>query len=509
MPGHIRAVPPRPDASCTVNAIAAICGRMFKPTPEPEKRFLQELGRYAIDLYRGEFTPISDEDVMDVLEWIDTRKGRNQAWKNRLKRCWESHGSAYTEELLEEACEVEIHIKRESYTEYKQPRMIYAGKAEHKLLWGPIVTAMENVVYQHPAFIKHVPVAERPAYIAKILGDFMHFGGSDFSSFEGSFKEEIIKVLFRAFVDHMLSRLSPAKRAFYMKELVRVSGKKKIGGIGITGYILALLMSGHMWTSLHNGVCNFTVQNFIFWKRGLKFVGVVEGDDGLFGFPSAEDMPNSVDYSRLGFDVKLEYSDDLTTASFCGIVFDVRAGVNTTDPRDYLASCVALPWKYHCYRRGKQLALIRARAMSYHYQYPGCPIIDALSSRLLALTAGIDVRWVFNTDFFDWYNIEKLQDMPTRGHYPERPVAVTTRAIMAEKFGISIADQIAVEEFVRQWDGEQMFPEHFEKLFAEAWLDYYDRFGSSSCKTHPQDRLANSIDPFRQYLDLFSDGAAD
>lgn len=502
LPGHVRAAPPRPDASCTSNAIAAICGRMFKPTPEPDPAALKELGLYAIDLYRREFTPISEENIMEVEEWIDSRKGRNQAWKNRLKRCWESHGHDYTEELLEAACDIEVHIKRESYPEYKQPRMIYAGKSEHKILWGPLVTALEEVVYQHPAFIKHIPVAERPAYISRVLGDFSHFGGSDFSSFEGSFRLSIIKVLFRQFLVHMLSKLSPRRRQFYLEQFDRVSAKKKFGGLGLTGFIIALLMSGHMWTSLHNGISNFTVQNFIFSRKGLKFVGVVEGDDGLFGFPSVDDMPTSDEYSRLGFDVKLEYSDDLSTASFCGIVFDVKGQVNTTDPRDYLASCVALPWKYFGYRRGKKLALVRARAMSYHYQYPGCPVIDVLSTRLLALTAGVDVRWVFETDFFDWYTIEKLAGMPTR-EFTERPVQESSRAIVAEKFGISIADQLAIENFCRTWDGIEMFPPGFDNIFGVTWLDYYRRFGSPSCISFPMDVLRNSIDPFRSYLDLF------
>ena len=98
--------------------------------------------------------------------------------------------------------------------------------------------------------------------------------------------------------------------------------------------IQATRMSGEMCTSLGNGFSNLMLMLFACHRIGSKCTGVVEGDDGFF--VCSPRAPTSKEFKEIGFTIKMERHDSLTTASFCGIVFDTIDKINVTDPMEVL-----------------------------------------------------------------------------------------------------------------------------------------------------------------------------
>ena len=103
-----------------------------------------------------------------------------------------------------------------------------------------------------------------------------------------------------------------------MKEVL--CGKNIVQNRYLDCIIEARRMSGEMNTSLGNGFSNLMFMAFVCEKLGLNCNGVVEGDDGLFAFNG--NTPSASDFTKYGFNIKLDVHSEISTASFCGNVFD-------------------------------------------------------------------------------------------------------------------------------------------------------------------------------------------
>jgi hypothetical protein len=172
----------------------------------------------------------------------------------------------------------------------------------------------------------------------------------------------------------------------------------------------------------------------------LHIRGVVEGDDGLFAFPGA--VPTSSMFSELGFTIKIDWTDELSEASFCGIVCDRIKMENVVDPVRFLSN---FGWTdSNMMMGGKKvlLKLMRAKALSALCEAPACPVVTSLASRVEFLTRGIDPK--FNKN--DWY---EQQIKPWENYVPGlvHAPALSTRAVMAREFGLSIPAQLDLEKY--------------------------------------------------------------
>jgi len=467
---------PKPDLWATENKIAAFGGRLYKEVPTPEKQTLLRFAKFVAQDVK-QFRPLTVDDIQTPLEWIESRK-RPGSWKEEMKRALDAcDGDVFGVLNSRHLRDVDSHIKDEYYPEFKYPRGINARVNANKILFGPLISAMENVVYENPHFIKHVPVKDRPDYIFSMIGTCKWFMCTDYSSFEGSFRLRLMRILERAFFAHMVSALPIALRDRYLQAFDTCSGKKKLKMGEVHGSCVGLRMSGEMWTSLHNGISNLLAARFVHSELGVACRGVVEGDDGLFGYERAEDIPTADKFRALGFDIKIVTTQHITEASFCGIVFDPVTGVNTCDPREFIAALAWLPGKYGAFKRSKLLALQRAKAMSYLYQYPGCPIIQAAAASVLRLTRSINIDWVFEkSGFFNAYE----EDMFLGMRAELKPVAATTRALMESAFGIDPATQIMAESFFDSWDGKEVYPECITCFLPRVFIEYSLKYGSTT-----------------------------
>jgi hypothetical protein len=471
--GDPRISEPYPDTTSTINGVAAVCGRLLKQTPSPDPKELENFGLFVDKQMRKRYHTVKADSIKSTEEWINSRN-RPGSWKRELHRELSNVEGDVRNFTVAQIKRIQAHIKQETYPEFKMPRGIFARQNPNKLFFGPLINAIEEIVYSDPQFIKHVPVADRPKYISDMLGDFPFYACSDFKSFEGSFSLDFQRVCEYKFFMYMISDLPSDLKQMYTEMFDEcILGEKHITMAGgeISFDVEGLRMSGEMWTSLANGFSNLMLWKYFCKKNGVKCVGVVEGDDGLFGFYSKSSIPTTKQFADLGFDCKINLEEDLYRASFCGIVFDEAVNVNITDPRPFLASLAWLPYKYHNFRPSKKRSLMRAKALSFIFQYPGCPVIQSAALFVLRRTQGLDVNWVKEkSGFFNAYEEDEFKEI-FRSKIVSRPVAQTTRELMFLQFDISIEMQLELESFFDHLDTNMFqYPDHIlNHLFPLEW----------------------------------------
>jgi len=347
--------------------------------------------------------------------------------------------------------EVKSFIKDEPYPSMKHARPINSRSDEFKTLMGPIFKLIEKEVFTHPWFIKKIPVSKRADYIIdKLLAPDSIYYSSDYTSFEALFTREVQCACERILYEHMVKDL-PGGAEFMRRYDKIVIGTNTIKNKHMTCTVRAKRMSGEMNTSLGNGFSNMMFAMFVAEESGVDIVGVVEGDDGLFrcSGPLDESL-----FEQLGLFIKLEKHEQLTTASFCGIVCDVSARQIITDPLPAIAEFGWLGSRYASASGRKHAALLRTKALSLAYEYPNCPMLSELAYSMLRLTQTSHnlVRKLINssaTNSYDRaYYVELSQNLEdVFQHKPN--IHPSTRVLMEELFGVTVASQLRFEEYVR------------------------------------------------------------
>lgn len=158
-------------------------------------------------------------------------------------------------------------------------------------------------------------------------------------------------------------------------------------------------------------------------------------------------------YTDLGANIKIEVPDDISTASFCGNVFDRDSMHNVTNP---LEASVAFGWtdsKRYRYAGAKIHAqLLRAKAMSMAYEYPGCPILKSLSRYALRVTDHVSVDSVFlrkhTENTYQFETISESVDFITKTGVPDIEITNGTRMLVERLYGITIAKQVECEKYL-------------------------------------------------------------
>jgi len=207
-------------------------------------------------------------------------------------------------------------------------------------------------------------------------------------------------------------------------------------------------MSGEMNTSLGNGWANYILFSYIVQGKGGEWEGFVEGDDGIF----CSSVPvETSDYNRLGFDVKIEEVDNISEASFCGII-SAPDGTLLKDPRRVLQT---FGWTHSFIHAGDEVMdeLLRAKALSLCYEAPQCPILGVLARSALAFTEGVTPRFVQD----GYHDYSMLGDFEIPEFNPSSQARSTFASINWAKEGeaplfISIPLQKQIEEALIKGD---------------------------------------------------------
>jgi len=463
---------PHPDPVDPWSMVAGVCKRFGVKVPMADPAALDRLRTFVRKYIREHFVPLPADADTSVSTWL---KGTDYpAWrKTELLTKWAAVENVDDPKYL--VCK--SFMKDEVYSEFKFNRGINARSDEFKCMVGPIFKLIESVVYDDHHFIKHVPVADRPAYISRLLGHGTKFLASDYTAFESLFVQILMETVEFELYEYMVMNL-PEGPAFMER------CRNVLGGVNVCNYrdfqvqLKAVRMSGEMCTSLGNGFSNLMFMLFVCMEAGSTEVeGVVEGDDGLFVVNGP--APTSADFAKLGLIIKLEEHDKLSTASFCGIVFDEEDLVNIREPYAVLAT---FGWTSQRYANSKPKilrALLRCKALSLAHQYPGCPIVAALARYGMRVTDDVAVckmlrtvnaRGAMNAWEREWF-LELIQ----KGRPPELAVPLRTRLLMEEKFGVSVTDQLRIEAYLDSLTTIQ--PLRIDTtFFPPTWKAYWDTY---------------------------------
>lgn len=468
---------PRPDLDDWQTALAGVCKRFATQVPEAEAHVLREFRTFVRGWIRTNLSPLAPDTDVSFETWLMATN--YPEWRREeLRRAWATLDDPLDRKAVMALFKVKSFVKDEDYTDYKHARGINSRSDAFKCLVGPFFKAIEGVVYKHEAFIKHVPVACRPQYIKDMLAcSGAKYLASDYTSFEALFVRQLMEACEFELYEYMTSKLVDGE--WFMRLCRNVlGGENECHYRSFIVWLMAVRMSGEMCTSLGNGFTNLMAMLFVCQKKGSTVIkGVVEGDDGLFAVNGP--IPTSEDFARLGLVIKMEVHESLSTASFCGLIFDEEDLVNIADPFKILAGFGWGPRQLTRVKTPRLLALLRCKALSLIHQYPGAPVIQALALYGLRATSDITRNKLFKTVNSrgmvgdEWHRrqmLEAIRDVPQEREVPRR-----TRFLMEEKFGLRVEDQLKIEAYLNSLDTLQ--PLSIDNtLFPRVWQHYSDTY---------------------------------
>jgi len=481
---------PHPDCADRDTMVAGALKRFAAKPPTAEPALLQELGEFVDQWLVQNLTPLRPDSDTTVETWLETSNYPD--WrKDQLKEKWSNVNSIWSKKKF---LRCKSFMKDEVYATmgWKHARGINSRSDEYKCAVGPIFHLIEKELFKHPAFVKYVPVSERPQYIMeRIYREGAKYIATDYTTFEALFVRRLMEVVEFKLYAHMVQALTEAREFDRHMDQV-LAGENVCTFKWFVIRVLATRMSGEMCTSLGNGFANLMLMLFAAKKAGCSIIPCVEGDDGVARCESGP-HPTQELFERLGLVIKLVEHTELETASFCGLIFDTVERRNVADPLKVLATFAWCTSRYANARNRVLVALLRCKSMCLAYQYPGCPILSALASYGLRATQGVRISkrmWEFalrenlkwNRDLQEAYlagsfNLNKFEpkDVPLRGRLNQLlaiKVGLRTRILVEKVFGVTINQQLMVESELREKD--DLLPLSVRVLdFPESWYEYY------------------------------------
>jgi len=444
---HVKGVAlPHVDPGDARTMLDGVRKRFACQMPGRNKELLDELREFVKRKIPKMFKPLSPTSDVSVETWLESTK--YPLWrKKQLIDCWKRAQDPNDPKYSE----VKSFIKDETYVDWKHARGINSRDDVKKCQIGPIFRLIEKEVFKLPNFIKKVPVRDRPQYlIDRHYKPGLRYAGTDFSQFEAHFDRELMEAIEFQLYEYMVSEL-PAGPEWMRIVREVISGVNKCVYKFFTLFIEARRMSGEMNTSLGNGFANLMLLLFMFHKMGEEVDPTVEGDDGITGFSGK--VPDKNLISDLGLCLKMDVYEELTHASFCGMVFDFKARNIITNPSTELA---AFGWTTSQYAKSsvnRHKALLRAKAFSMAYQYPGCPILWKLAQYGLRVTEGLKAKPSRMNEYereqflemISFVNDNKLKGLP---EIPIIEPSIATRQLVEKLYGITIDAQLRIEEYL-------------------------------------------------------------
>lgn len=481
---HIEGVAqPHVDPGDRSTVEAGVRKRALCEPPKPNRTLLRRLTKFVNSWCKKNLVPIRFDSDTSVKAWLE-KTNYPQTRKEELLRLWtDCNGHLRKKDFV-----VKSFVKAETYPEYKHARGINSRTDVFKCAVGPIFKLIEEEVFKHKSFIKKIPIAERPKYIANMLSRVgARFGTADFTAFESHFTRLIMKAIEIPMYSYMTQFLPDAKEFMGLVNNV-IAGKNVCQYKFFDVIVEAKRMSGEMNTSLGNGFTNLMLILFTYSEVGENVECVVEGDDSLVSFMNAH--PSIDDFRRLGFTIKMEISDAFEDASFCGLIFDPVDLINITDPMDALSSFGWASKFYVGAKSSRILTLLRCKALSYAHQYPGCPIIQSLSHYALRCTRSYDVRKFIDNDrgINNWERDNLRMLIGPDGKIlkvPYKQVPLNTRHLMERKFGIDVPTQLKIERYLDTLNCLQVLAGPLLELDFGLYHDYFSRYSSLTFRNDP------------------------
>jgi hypothetical protein len=449
------------DRDSPANQIAAIVHRFGRRMKPIDPATIADFNEFAKEFIRLYFEKLTKEELYTFLQWLEktpypgSRKKTLSILRNEdVDLC--------------KVIESKSFLKFEGYQEPKNPRAINSPTDHSKSLLGQFIAAIDKKTFKNKWFVKGIAPKLWPQMLLNAFSN-NPVMGTDFSSFEAHHREAYSEVIL-FWMQHMLRDVGvPAHVRLLLARMVLGSNHTVFKDVSAT--VEQRLMSGSLWTSSANGVLNLLIMAYLNCRSSdplsdprvlarnvdQYFTGFVEGDDGIC-------LDRDVDpqlVERMGLDLKWDKHPTFETASFCGIVCgvsDIDKGFTSVccNPLKVLRNFFVLPVQCSTMRESSQLAFLRAKALSYKYNYSDCPIVGKLCDRVLRDTAGIDISRVKH--LFDSYKLEWA--VAAHNHSLWRlPAKVTaeSRSIVERVFKISYSEQLRIEREIEDSPARHLF----------------------------------------------------
>jgi hypothetical protein len=474
-------VPPHPTNNLFENRLASFVFRMGRKHPVVDPILVSEM----FDFFENEFLPYHFPDAksirLSVDLWLDS-KNYPESRKNELRKLFDKVFRRHKH------ANVKSFIKDEFYDEYKPPRGIHSRTDMFKLLYGPLVSGVEEIVFKHPSFVKKIPHRERPDYITNrtsIPG--AKHAETDFSAWESSMTPLLRRGILTRLYDHFYSH-DPASLSVASKCIDIVAGTNQCHyNDGTTFYVQGRMMSGEMDTSLFNGITNFLIFTFLFKKNGGDWKNLVshyEGDDGLNTSVEWNLFPTESQFNDLGLTIKMRVEDHLYQVSFCGLIFDpVERALIYNFPKvvGTLGWCSS---KYIRSKRSKLYGLLKMKCLSYQHTSDRVPIASYLVKKCydLVSTYRMPMKFLNTLGIYDRDKILAALAFYRDHEFEVGHIGPNTRHIFAERFKVPVEMQLRFEELINSCESfDELNALPWSLVLPSLWNENYCLFVDDSC----------------------------
>lgn len=425
-----------------------IATKMPDADPDLMEEFIQFSKDFIVENFQSCVLPFDTDLSLET--WLD---GTNYTAgrKKELTAVWDEFVR-----LRKKDFDVKTHIKYESYTQPKHFRGIYSRSDIFKCFFGPVCAAIGKKFFSHQWFVKYLSNIERVCRIRELFDDdFIKIFSNDFTSFEATFIAKLmeIEVFFFEYCTQYLPNAEEIMDALKKAKF----GVNRIVTRKYLAWLKAKRYSGEMDTSLSNSLVNLLFVCFLLHKSGhsKEFYTTIkppqiEGDDCLGAFVQPLDDGLLL---KLGAKAKIEYFDSFSSASFCGMVFSGESNAIIRDPISAILDFGYVNYRYLNASKRVKMKLLRAKGLSLLYSYPGCPVLRSLALYALRITTNISDRHAIHCWARGERNLylrDKLLSMLKVGLVEslDVPVTMSSRILMAQKFNVSVADQLAIEVYL-------------------------------------------------------------
>lgn len=450
----IPAVPPRPDTTHPDSLLDGVGKRMAYSPPRYNRNERRKFRKFVRKWLKQNLDPIDENDDFDFEEWLkDTNYTESRKEEIRKAFPQECFVNGEVDVKKFKNYDVKIFTKEEYYPEYKHFRGIWARSDAAKGIMGPFFRKIEHALFALPYFIKKIPKNERPEYINNFMNnEFMKFQATDYTSYESHFTTDMMDDCEFELYRYMSSKNVKAKllcRLIFKILATNNIAKSKYFSVKTD----AKRMSGEMNTSLGNGFSNLMFLLYACHKYELKYSGpIIEGDDALIGLDKP--IPEQY-YKDMALNVKLEFVDDISEGSFCGLVYDPVELINIREPLEPLCTTTWITRKYAACNKNTYYSLLRSKALSLMFEYPGCPILYNYGRKLFDLLKEYEIKFDC-TNNYDRIRFMHMHEQYKQNILPYKETGLRTRLLMEKIFKIPVSAQLLLEREIENMSLEDM-----------------------------------------------------
>lgn len=438
----VGAVLPHPDLTHRDTTLGGTKKRVLIKPPDVSKPTLHRMRKFARKWIKANLVPLPSDADTSVERWLEATN-YTMARKVELLRLWRESGELVTSKHKL----VKSFVKDEFYPEFKHPRTINSRDDVYKVAVGPTFKLIEQELFKLPWFIKKIPMDQRPEYIyQRVYREHRKYIVTDYTAFESHFTKSIMDAVEFELYRYMVKNLPNRKQ--FLDHISALQSKNTIIGSHFTYTVDATRMSGEMNTSLGNGFSNLMFMLFACEEVGaFNISGVIEGDDGLFVVDGP--APTSAVFKDMGLTIKLEMTESISTASFCGLIFDEQDKVFISNPVEDIQTFGWSDKKYSNASDAKLKQLLRSKSLSMLYQYRNAPIYQALARYGIRMTEGVRA---LGTSHFNTYERDHLNGAYSfynrHSDVAHQAVPIRTRLLMEREFHISVESQLKIERYL-------------------------------------------------------------